>query len=72
MILSSTEFHILPSLSSGFMKNIALYDTDAIEDPLAKPSQIVKRITLVGDGDVWVEAIFRNLKSGKTQHFFVS
>jgi len=60
------------SLSSHFIKNIALYDTKSIVDPLAKPSKIVKRLGIVGDGDIWVESVCRNRKSGSTRLFFVS
>jgi len=57
---------------SRFLKNIALYDTKIVEDPLAKPSKIVKGLKVVGDNDIWVEAICKNRKSGNTHIFFVS
>jgi len=72
MIISSTVLSSLASLSSSFMKNIALYDTGNIEDPFAKQSNKSKRMEVKGDGDIWVEANFRSSKSGKTRLFFVS
>ena len=47
-----------------------------IDDPIAKASGTVKRSKLsvesTGDGDVWYEAIRKNVKSGKVTHFFIS
>ena len=72
MIISSTVFTSLPSLSPDLMKNMCLYDTKTIEDPLAKRSKKFKRMEVKGDGDIWVEANFRHSKSGETRLFFVS
>ena len=48
-----------------------------VRDPCAKKSKITKRANLgnlakEGDGDVWVEKLFRSKKSGKLRIYFVS
>jgi len=57
------------------------YDVKQIHDPNAKPSKKAAKANMTGmskvnpiegDGDVWVEKIFRNRQTGSTRTFFVS
>ena len=42
-----------------------------LHDPLAKQSRVMHS-QISGDGDVWVEKVFRNTKNGKLRNYFVS
>ena len=72
------EVEPLPSSPNSFsvIGHINNYDTQIIHDPHAKPSERVRRSKLLqnqeGDGDVWIETVFRSSKSGKTCTFFIS
>jgi hypothetical protein len=53
------------------------YDTEVVSDSTATPSHKMNKATKdnideVGDGDVWIEKIFINNKTGKKAIFFVS
>jgi len=58
-------------------KEKKFYDTKVILDPNARASKKMSKArgstpSSVGDGDVWVEKIFRNRETGETRIFFVS
>lgn len=58
-------------------KEKKLYDLQLILDPNARASKKMSKArgstpSSVGDGDVWVEKIFRNTETGETRIFFVS
>ncbi len=59
------------------VRQIAKYDVDVVKDPLATPSAKVRKSNIrslaqQGDGDIWVEMIFRHKETGKTKIMFVS
>ncbi len=71
----------MPALIKGVstlqVKNIEKYDTYAINDPMASPSKKIAKSNLKitaneGDGDIWVEMIFRHKDTGKMRIMFVS
>ena len=47
------------------------HDTMHFHDPLAKPGRVTRKHS-VGDGDIWVEKLLKNVKSGNIDNFFVS
>jgi len=58
-------------------KEKKFYDIKVVSDPNAKASKKMGKAggnvtTAEGDGDVWVEKIFRHKKTGNTKIFFVS
>lgn len=59
---------------SAFRKEQIKYDTLALHDSLAKPSKKVDKSHMIieGDGDVWIEKLYRHAKTGETKTFFVS
>ena len=59
---------------SAFRKEQTKYDTVALHDSLAKPSRKVDKshMKIEGDGEVWLEKLYRHAKTGETKRFFVS
>ena len=58
------------SISSLFTET----DVPVILDPLARPSKRMKKACnrVLSDGDVWVEKVLKNKKTGKKRSFFYS
>jgi len=52
------------------------YQVNPLRDPLAKPSKVgfsnITGNTVVGDGDIWVEVLYRSNKTGTFKSFFKS